>query len=151
VVRQRVIESGVLLVLAVVTLGDGVRVLSLETATQIKSVQAGGYEMLLGGILAILAIAYLLRWGRQPGLDWRAEVGLNRVFIAFVILSAYAIAMPFLGYMLSTAIFLFALLRIFSTYRPILSLVVSCLVAVSSAWLCAELAIFLPTGFIPWP
>ncbi len=150
-VGQRVIESGVLLILAVVALGDGVSVLFAETATPINSVQAGGYEILLGGILAILAIAYLLRWGRQPGLDWRAEIGLKRVATVFVLLSAYAAAMPSLGYMLSTALFLFALLRFLGTFRPILSLVLSCLVAISSAWLCAELAIFLPTGFIPWP
>ncbi len=150
-VRQRVIETGVLLALAVLAIGDGLVVSGQKSATQVSGATVGGYEMLLGALLAVFGVAYALRYRREKGLDWKSEPNTGRVFLAFGILMVYALAMPYLGYMLSTALVLVALLRFFSPYRLGPVIVASCLVAVGTAWLWAELVIALPTGFIPWP
>ncbi len=149
--RQRVVETGLLLALAIVAIGDGLAVSGQKSATQVSATMVGGYEMLLGVILVVFVIAYLLRFGREKGLDWKSETGIGRVFLAFGILLVYALAMPFLGYMLSTALVLIALLRFFSPYRLLPEVAASCLVAFGTAWLWAELVIALPPGFIPWP
>lgn len=150
-VRQRLVESALLIALSVAALIDSLRVFGLKSATQTQAAHVAGYEMLLGGLLVCLTIIYLLRDGRVPGHDWANEKGLARAFVAFGILLAYALTLPFLGYMLGTALVLIALLRIFSSYRLVPIVALSSLGCVGSAWLWAELVIALPKGFIPWP
>lgn len=150
-VLQRVVETGLLLVLAVVAIGDGLAVSGQKSATQVSGATVGGYEILLGALLAVFMVAYLLRFGREKGLDWKNETNIGRVFLAFGILLVYALVMPLLGYMLSTALVLIVLLRFFSPYRLGPVIAASCLAAVGTTWLWAELVIALPTGFIPWP
>ena len=150
-VRQRVFESGLFLILGFAAILDAVRLAGLKSATGIPATHAAGYQLLLGCLLVPLAIAYLLRQGREPGQDWRLDSGLKRLLLGFAILMLYALAMDALGYTLSTALALIALLRAFSPYRLAPVAVLSCLTAVGSAWLWAALVIALPRGFIPWP
>ncbi len=150
-VRQRVVESALLIALGTIAVIDSLRVFGLQSATRAQAAHVAAYEMLLGGLLVSLTIFYFLRDGRVPGYDWRNEKGMTRAFGAFGILLAYALTLPSLGYMLGTALVLIALLRIFSSYRLVPIVALSSLGAVGSAWLWAELVIALPKGLIPWP
>jgi hypothetical protein len=71
--------------------------------------------------------------------------------IAILILLAYTLLMPVLGYLLSTVLALVVYLRIFGKYRWTFILGFSCVVSIGSAWLWDWLAIMLPTGPLPWP
>jgi len=149
---QASVESVTLLALSAVVLWD-----SSQIMTQVQSGKAGlagGYELLLGAVLASLALIYWLRSRRasmDPSIHWRAEQGIRWVIIGAGILIVYIFMMPFLGYMLSTILVFAAYMRVYSPYGWLLTVAASCAVGVSTAWLWSSLAILLPQGFVPWP
>jgi hypothetical protein len=151
-VRQRAVEASVLLTLAAAALWDGGRLVLLERASQPQALEAGGYEIVLAGLLACLAVLYWKRERLRPGLDWKAEYGRCKVLIGFAILAGCVAAMPYLGYLLSTAVLFVAYLRMFSSYRWLFILAMTVVAAVGSAWLWTAVDLSLPQGiFLPWP
>lgn len=144
--RPKLIEVLVLLVIASLAIVDGVAIASHRD--QMRALEAGGYEILLGVLLIAATIAYAMReraatWTRGKGARW--AVG------AFGILATYALLIPLLGYVLSTLLTFLAYLRFFSPYRWAPIIAYSLVVSVGSAGLWESLAISLPDGLLPWP
>ena len=140
-------EVIILLTLSAVVAWDGIR-LARRSAEHLRALEAGGYEILLGVVLAALTVLY---WIREPGTVWTGGRGERYVTIAFGILVAYALLMPYLGYLLSSVLVVVVYMRVLGGYRWGFSLIFAVALAVSSAWLWAWLVIILPQGFFPWP
>jgi len=150
--RQTAVEVGVLLTVATAALWDGGRLILLERRSQPQALEAGGYEILLASLLACLAVLYWRRERLRPGVDWKAEHGLRKVLVGFTTLAGCVAAMPYLGYLLSTAVLFVAYLRMFSSYRWLSILAITVVASVGSAWLWAAVDLLLPQGiFLPWP
>lgn len=145
--RLKTLETLVLGALAALVLWDGVHLAS-RYKEQLRAMEAGGYEILLGLLLAALTALY---WFREAGTRWTWGSGGRHVACAFGILAAYILALPPLGYLLSTLLAVVAYLRILGGYRWRSSLLFAGGFAVGTAWLWAWLAIVLPQGILPWP
>lgn len=141
------VELAVLLLGALTALAEGLRIM-IRHATQLRAFEAGGYLALLGALLVALAVVYGVR---APAERWEAGPETRWVLVAMAVLVAYALALPWLGYLVSTALALVVFLRIFGVYRWPAVLVFAGGVSLLSAWLWSALAIVLPRGPLPWP
>lgn len=145
--RLKPVELIVLFAVAATVLWDGVGLAS-RYKEHLRAAEAGGYEILLGALLLALTILY---WRREQGTLWVGGRGGRYVAFAFGILIVYTLTMPYLGYLLGTALAVTAYVRILGGYRWVPSLIFACALSISSAWLWAWLAIMLPQGILPWP
>ena len=145
--RLKTVETLILVALASLVLWDGVRLAS-RYKEHLRAMEAGGYEILLGLLLAALTLLY---WRRETGTRWAWGTGGRHVAGAFGILAVYTVALPPLGYLLSTVLAVLAYMRFLGSYGWIASLLFAGGFSVSSAWLWAWLAIALPQGILPWP
>lgn len=145
--RLKTVETLILVALASLVLWDGVGLAS-RYKEHLRAMEAGGYEILLGLLLAALTLLY---WLRETGPGWAWGVGGRHVIGAFGILAAYAVAMPPLGYLASTGLAVLAYMRFLGRYGWLFSLFFAGGFSVGSAWLWAWLAIALPQGILPWP
>lgn len=141
------VELAVLSLVAITALAEGVRIMTRH-ATSLRAFEAGGYLALLGGLLVGLAIVYGIR---EPAERWEGGQGVRWVLAAMALLVAYALALPVLGYLVSTALAFTAYLRIFSSYRWVPILAFAGGMSLASAWLWTSLAVILPQGILPWP
>jgi len=146
-VRLKAVELIVLFTVAAAVLWDGARLAS-RYKEHLRAAEAGGYEILLGALLSALAILY---WRREESTLWVGGRGERHVAFAFGILAVYTLAMPHLGYLLSTGLAVTAYVRILGGYGWAPSLIFACVLSISSAWLWARIAIMLPQGVLPWP
>jgi hypothetical protein len=144
--KQRV-ELAALALVAATALAEGVRIMIRHRAS-LRAFEAGGYLVILGALLAALGVVYALR---APAERWQETQGGRRVLVAVALLVAYALALPVLGYLLSTALALVAYLRAFSAYGWAATLAFASAVAVATAWLWRFLVVILPPGVLPWP
>lgn len=148
---QKAVEAVTLLALAAVALWDGLRLRIQVGESQTGAIEAGDYELLLALLLAGLVLLYWMRAGGGTAVDWKAEKGVGRVATGFGFVLVGVAAMPYLGYLLCTALMFMAFLHCFSRYRWFTSLAVSVVVAAGSAWLWASVGLVLPQGIVPWP
>jgi hypothetical protein len=149
--RKQWMVVACLLVIAVAAIGDGIHII-LKYQNKIGAREAGGYLMLLGSLLACLSIAFWsqVRKTRTTG-SWRAPEGIQRIPKALALLAGYAIFWDFLGYLLSTALFLILYLRMFGSYRWVPVLMGSVIAAAGSAYFWTSVGLMLPEGILPWP
>ena len=145
--RIKPFEVVVLFILSATVAWDGIG-LAGRSAEHLRALEAGGYEILLGVILAGLTVVY---WIRESGTVWISGPGGRYVIAAFGFLAVYALAMPYLGYLLCTVMVVVAYMRVFGRYRWRFSLAFAIAFGVGSAWLWAWLIIILPQGILPWP
>ena len=145
--RLRLVESTLLMVVALVAIAEGLRII-VQQATKLRAFEAGGYLVFIGLLLASMTILY---WLREPEMRWETGEGGRWVMIATLILIGYTLFLPVLGYVLGTVLALIIYLRVFSSYRWAFVLGFSCAVSVGSAWMWDWLSIMLPTGPLPWP
>ncbi len=145
--RLRLVESALLMVVALVAIAEGIRII-VQQATKLRAFEAGGYLILIGLLLVGMTILY---WLREPEIRWDAGEGGRWAIIAALILVGYTLLLPVLGYVLSTVLALVIYLRFFGSYRWAFILGFSCAVSVGSAWMWDWLSIMLPTGPLPWP
>jgi hypothetical protein len=143
----KTVETLVLLALASVVIWDGANLAS-RYKEHLRALEAGGYEMLIGILLVALTLLYRFR---EKAASWAWGIGARHVTLAFGILAVYAIALPPLGYLLSTALAVLAYMRILGGYGWLSSLLFAGGFSASSTWLWAWLAIALPQGVVPWP
>jgi len=141
------VELAVLSLVAITALAEGVRIM-IRHATSLRAFEAGGYLALLGGLVVGLAIVYGIR---EPPERWEGGQGVRWVLVAMALLVAYALALPVLGYLVSTVLAFVAYLRIFSSYRWVFIVTFACGMSLASAWLWTFLAVILPQGILPWP
>jgi hypothetical protein len=146
-VRLKTVETLILGALASLVVWDGVHLAS-RYKEHLRAMEAGGYEILLGLLLAALTILY---WRYETGTRWVWGMGGRHVAGAFGILAAYSLALPPLGYLVSTALTVLAYMQILGGYGWLSSLLFAGGFSVGSAWLWAWLAIALPQGILPWP
>lgn len=150
--RQR-IETVVLFLLGIVAVWDGIWT-ARHYEDRLGAMEAGGYVMLLGAVLALLAVAYGLksRSARfESGAGPRLQNGLLWVLIAFGIFAGYILLIDPAGYLLATALFFAVYLRVFGSYRWAPILVVSIVIAIVASYALAAIGLMLPLGVIPWP
>ncbi len=145
--RTKPIEIGVLMTLSVVVIADGIALAS-TWKERMRALESGGFEILLGVLLAVFTYVY---WRREPGEDWDNSHGAIYVAAAFGILCGYVLLMPHLGYLLSTLLAVTAYMRGLANYRWVSSIAFATVFAVGSAWFWAKLIIVLPQGILPWP
>lgn len=152
--RVRIGESAIIvLMLATPAVWDGIRILIFKS-NKIGAVGGGVYILVLGLILAGLAIAHLLQ-GRSGGsgfaYTWGEAQELKRVGLVVLIAAVYVLAIGYLGYLLATALFFVVYLRAFSDYRWLPIVVCSSVGAVGAAYLWDYLNMLMPKGILPWP
>jgi hypothetical protein len=105
--------EGLLLAAAfLISLREGVRLYGAELVTK-DTIGPGGYLLGLSSLFLISSLGYLL-----PKIISRraAEASFHlqkRTALCFGCLIAYAFLIPWLGYLLSSALFFFAVLRLF--------------------------------------
>ncbi len=144
-VRIKQIEVGILFALSAIVVMDGMVLTNLD---RMRAGESGGYEILIGLILASLTVLY---WFRGSAGEWTGGPGGRYVAAAFGILAAYAFIMPHLGYLLSTLLVTVAYMRGLSGYRWLPSLAFSVVFAIGTAWFWAWLVVVVPQGILPWP
>ncbi len=143
--RIKSVEAAILLAMSALVTGDGIVVTRLS---RMRAGESGGYEILLGLTLACLTAVYWIRSGETA---WPGGRGMRDVLAAFGILVGFALAMPYLGYLLSTFVVTLAYLRGLGGYRWMPSLAFALVFSVGTAWLWARLVVVLPQGPLPWP
>jgi len=139
---------------------DGVRVIVTKRDV-VGGIEAGGWVAGLGVLLLIVSCAFALA-GAEAAPPERAEVqpsgdaagaqaGLRLPLIAFALLILYIALLEPLGYVLCTALFMVAYLRLFGRYGPVRIAAISLPFAIASAWLWEAMNMMLPQGPLPWP
>lgn len=148
-----IVQPLLLLLVAVVAILDGVRIV-VGKQDMVGAREGGGYVVLLGLILACLAVAYASQLRKpvtRPGFHWKAQTGIHWVPIGFAILAGYILLIDHLGYPLSTLLFFITYLRVFGAYRWVPIIGGSLAVAVALTLLWSALGMVLPRGPLPWP
>lgn len=143
--RIKTFELLFLSAMSVLVVIDGIVLAGLD---RMRAGEAGGYVIFLGILLAGLTALY---WSKDVTSEWPASEGIRYVAIAFGILVLYAIALPYLGYMLSTFLVTIAYMRGLSDYRWLPTVAFALPFAVGTAWLWKSLVIVVPQGLLPWP
>ena len=143
--RVKHIEVGILFTISAVVVADGIVLTNLD---RMRAGESGGYEILIGVILASLTALY---WFRDIVTEWTGGPGGRHVAAAIGILAAYAFVMPHLGYLLSTLLVTVAYMRGLSGYRWLLTMAFAIVFAVGTAWFWAWLVVVVPQGILPWP
>ncbi len=143
--RVKTLEVGILSAISLVVVVDGIVLTNLD---RMRAGESGGYEILIGVILAGLTALY---WFSDIAAGWTGGPGGRNVVAAFGILAGYAFVMPHLGYLLSTLIVTVVYMRGLSGYRWLPSLAFAIVFAVGTAWFWAWLVVVVPQGILPWP
>lgn len=140
--------------MVVVLIGEGAKIMITRRGA-LGGVESGAYLVILGFLLACLSVAYGLQPrsegprfppSPEPG-TWTRWAPL----VAIVLLASYTFFMDYLGYLLSTALFFAAYLRVFGSYRWIPVLAASFGLAVASVYLWLSMGLVMPRGIVPWP
>ncbi len=151
--RTNIIEAGLVLLLGTIAVWDGSRILILKWG-KMGVVGGGGYIIVLGLLLACLAVLHFLQGRSGAGgsaYNWGETQDLRRVGLAVFLAAGYVLAIQYLGYLLATAVFFVVYLRVFSSYRWLMIVVSSFAGAVGAAYLWTYLGMTLPQGILPWP
>lgn len=143
--RIKTFELIILFAMSAMVIVDGIVLAGLD---RMRAGEAGGYEILLGTILAGMTALY---WSKDVTSEWPPSEGIRYVAIAFGVLVIYAFALPYLGYMLSTFLVTIAYMRGLSDYRWLPTVGFALAFSVGTTWLWARLVIVVPQGILPWP
>lgn len=145
--RQKSIESALLMAVGLIAAGEGLRII-LRHTEKLRALEAGCYLAVTGVLLLAVTTVY---WRSTPDTEWKAGPGIRWVITAMLILVAYAVLLPTLGYLLSTLLIFIVYLRTFGAYSWLFVLGFSGAMAIGSTWLWERLAIMMPSGPMPWP
>lgn len=150
---SRFLEPALLILLGGAGVMDGWRIISTKADTP-GGVEAGGWIAALGALLMAGATFHLLfkilRGGdAEPTAE--PDAHFKQPAIALALLLLYVATLTPLGYVLATALFTAAYLRIFGRYGPLKIAAIALPFAVGSGWLWSALNMTLPQGILPWP
>lgn len=144
------IDVSVLLIVGLLGIVDGMRIILTKTDT-VGGAAAGGWIVLLGGF--IILGSYKLPLQSRSQQDTLAAVGAGQLgppLTALSMLFVYIASIEWLGYALSTMLFMVAYLRVFGRYNILRVVALSVAFALSSSWLWAKMDVMLPHGVLPW-
>lgn len=152
--REHQIVGSVLLILALLPAWNGIQIL-VKYQNKVGARAAGGYLILLGLLLIGLTVAYWFKAGKNRTSTKETpdgDKGGNRyILTGLALIFGYVLLMDFLGYLLSTAVFLILYLRIFGAYRWTPIVIGSLIAAAGSAYGWERVGLTLPGGILPWP
>lgn len=147
------IEPVVLILVGGAGVVDGWRIITTKAETP-GGVEAGGWIAALGALLVagvcIHIVIDVLR-GSNAQSPESSDARIKPPAITLVMLLRYVALMPPLGYVLATALFTAAYLRIFGRYGPLTTAAIAIPFAAGSGWLWSVLNMTLPQGILPWP
>jgi hypothetical protein len=149
----RFLEPVLLIVLGSAGVVDGWRIITTKAETP-GGVEAGGWIAALGAMLvagACVQIARDILRGPEAASATEPDVLFKPPAIALVLLLLYVALITPLGYVLATALFVAAYLRIFGRYGPLTVAAIAIPFAAGSGWLWSALNMTLPQGVLPWP
>ena len=149
----RFIEPIILVLAGGAGIVDGWRIITTKAETP-GGVEAGGWIATLGALLVIGTCIHLaLEVARGPAAETATEPDalFKPPAIALVLLLLYVAMLTPLGYVLATALFMAAYLRIFGRYGPLTIAAIAIPFAAGSGWLWSVLNMTLPQGVLPWP
>jgi len=145
--RLKTIEVGCFLLIAAIVLADGLQFI-LNPARNLRAIEVGGYEILVGGLLAILALAYWL--GSTPA-DWERVERSRVTAVSFGLLVAYGLCLQYLGYLVATFLAVATYMRLLGGYPTRVSLLFSTAFTLGSTWVWTTMLVNLPRGmFSTW-
>lgn len=149
----RFLEPVVLIVVGGAGVVDGWRIITTKSETP-GGVEAGGWIAVLGAMLvagACIQIARDVFRRTEAAPPTEPDALFKPPAIALVLLLLYVALMPPLGYVLATALFTAAYLRIFGQYGPLTIAAIAIPFAAATGWLWSALNMTLPQGILPWP
>ena len=131
--------GGVLAALGVLALVEAVRIRDAWSGARLMPVVVGAALVILGGAHVVSPVVAAVEWPDAPG--WR------RVGLVLGGLILYVIAMPWLGFLLATALFVLLVVRALGQYTWTMTLVLTAAVAAGS-WVVFKhwLGMPLPSG-----
>jgi hypothetical protein len=151
--RIRLLEIFILLAVGCVSLWDGVRIIR-DNPHVIGAAGSGGWLIFVASLLVVFVGLYAFVPSVAPPVKQSESMtgeNLRAVAIAAALLFALVIALPKLGYLISSFLFLVIYIWYFGRYRlPVImgSAAVAC---IASAFLWAELGLRVPRGILHWP
>lgn len=121
----------------------------------IQSPDAGYFPALIGGILALLSLGLLIKTALEKGPIsqrqpfWKEKDSWIKVSFVIGALIFYMVFLEFLGYMATTSLFIFFLLKLVGKKSWLVSITMALLVSLGSyALFKAALGVYLPKGSI---
>jgi putative tricarboxylic transport membrane protein len=85
----------------------------------------------VGAVLVLLGVAHLVR-PATGAVAWPDAAGARRIVLVFGALALYVAALPVLGFLPATALFVLAIVRLLGSYSWPRALVLTVLIAVAS-------------------
>lgn len=121
----------------------------------IQSPDAGYFPTLIGGILALLSLSLLIKTALEKGLIserqafWKEKDSWVKVTLVIGTLTFYMTFLEFLGYIATTILFIFFLLKFVGKKNWLASIAMALLVSLGSyALFKVALGVYLPKGSI---
>jgi putative tricarboxylic transport membrane protein len=118
---------------------------------------AGFFPTVIGGIFSVLSVALLITTalGKKPAIEkkhfWKEENSWVKVSLALFSLIFYMIFLEYLGYIATTSLFVFFLLKFVGRKSWGVSIVMAVLVSLASyALFKMALGVSLPRGLMQW-
>ena len=142
-----------LLLVGVAGIADGLRIILTKTDT-VGSASAGGWLVLLGGLLGIGIFKLVTKREIQSEQDTSTIDDEGHFWLpvaALAMLLIYIALINPLGYTLATLLFMAIYLRVFGKYGVLKIATISIAFALGSSWLWAAMDMMLPQGILPWP
>lgn len=111
---------------------------------------AGAFPLVVSILLAVSGIFIFAREGKWVDIDWRALIREQRTPFRIVLLTAgFILALDRLGYLLSSSLYMFALLSWVSRFRLWIAIALAIALGVGSWYIFGKLfATPLPEGFL---
>ena len=142
-----------LLLVGFAGIADGLRIILTKTDT-VGSASAGGWLVLLGGLLGIGIFKLVRKQEIQSEQDTSTINDEGHFWLpvtALAMLLIYIALINPLGYTLATLLFMAIYLRVFGKYGVLKIATISIAFALGSSWLWAAMDMMLPQGIVPWP
>lgn len=142
-----------LLLVGVAGIADGLRIILTKTDT-VGSASAGGWLVLLGGLLGIGIFKLVTKQEIRSEQDTSTIHDEGHFWLpvtALAMLLIYIALINPLGYTLATLLFMAIYLHVFGKYGVLKIATISIAFALGSSWLWAAMDMMLPQGIVPWP
>jgi hypothetical protein len=136
------VEVACFILIALIVITDGLHFV-LHPDRNLRAVEVGGYEILIGAILAGFAAVYAI--SGTPA-NWEHVERSRTTILAYGMLIAYGLGLQHLGYFIATFLAVAAYMRLLGGYSIRISVVFSAAFAITSTWCWTAMLVNLPRG-----